>query len=153
MGWKVLGYARRFKAEMLTAVEALMRRLKLTVNTEKTHLPRQSLTLLHYYWRAFMQQEHPQVKKADLASRIADELNITKARAEDAVDAILDEVKLVLSEGEPVILRRFGTFQVRDKRPRLGRNPKTGEEADIPARRVVRFKAGKYFRDAVNDDG
>ena len=100
-----------------------------------------------------MQQEHPRVKKADLASRIADELNITKARAEDAVDAILDEVKLVLSEGEPVILRRFGAFQVRDKRQRLGRNPKTGEEADIPARRVVRFKAGKYFRDAVNDEG
>ena len=93
------------------------------------------------------------MKKADLASRIADELGLTKARAEDAVDAILDEVKLVLSEGEPVILRRFGAFQVRDKRPRLGRNPKTGEEADIPARRVVRFKAGKPFKDAVNDDG
>ena len=93
------------------------------------------------------------MKKADLASRIADELGLTKARAEDAVDAILDEVKQALSEGEPVVLRRFGAFQVRDKHPRLGRNPKTGEEAGIPARRVVRFKAGKYFKDAVNDDG
>lgn len=62
----------------------------------------------------------------------------------------LDEVKRTLSEGESVIVRRFGVFRVRDKNTRLGRNPKTGEEAEIPERRVVRFKPGKHFRNAVN---
>ena len=92
------------------------------------------------------------MKKVDIASRIADELDITKAKAEDAVNTILDEVKQALAEGESVIIRRFGAFQVREKNPRLGRNPKTGEKAEISARRVVQFKSGKPFKDAVNGD-
>ena len=92
------------------------------------------------------------MKKVDIATRIADKIDITKAKAEDAVNTILDEVKQALAEGESVIIRRFGTFQVREKNTRLGRNPKTGEKAEIPARRVVRFKSGKPFRDAVNGD-
>ena len=92
------------------------------------------------------------MKKVDIASRIADKIDITKAKAEDAVNTILDEVKQALAEGESVIIRRFGTFQVREKDPRLGRNPKTGEKAEISARRVVRFKSGKPFKDAVNGD-
>jgi integration host factor alpha subunit len=92
------------------------------------------------------------VKKVDIATRIADELDIPKMKAEDAVNAILDEVKQALAEGESVIIRRFGTFQVREKNTRLGRNPKTGEKAEISARRVVRFKSGKHFKDAVNGD-
>jgi integration host factor alpha subunit len=92
------------------------------------------------------------VKKVDIATRIADKIDITKAKAEDAVNTILDEVKQALAEGESVIIRRFGTFQVREKNTRLGRNPKTGEKAEIPARRVVRFKSGKHFKDAVNGD-
>ena len=92
------------------------------------------------------------MKKADLARRIADELGLTKAKAEEAVDAVLDEVKQVLSEGETLTLRRFGIFRVRGERARPGRNPKTGEGADVPARRAVRFKAGKHFKDAINDD-
>ena len=92
------------------------------------------------------------MKKVDIARRIADEIDITRTKAEDAVNAILDEVKQTLAEGEPVIIRRFGAFQVREKNPRLGRNPKTGEKAEISARRVVRFKPGKPFKDAVNGD-
>jgi integration host factor alpha subunit len=92
------------------------------------------------------------VKKVDIATRIADKIDITKAKAEDAVNTILDEVKQALAEGESVIIRRFGTFQVREKNTRLGRNPKTGEKAEISARRVVRFKSGKHFKDAVNGD-
>ena len=92
------------------------------------------------------------MKKVDIATRIADKIDITKAKAEDAVNTILDEVKQVLAEGESVIIRRFGTFQVREKNTRLGRNPKTGEKAEISARRVVRFKSGKPFKDAVNGD-
>ena len=92
------------------------------------------------------------MKKVDIATRIADKIDITKAKAEDAVNTILDEVKQALAEGESVIIRRFGTFQVREKNTRLGRNPKTGEKAEISARRVVRFKSGKHFKDAVNGD-
>ena len=92
------------------------------------------------------------MRKVEIVNRIADETNITKVKAEQAVDAILDELKDSLCRGEPVVLRRFGTFQVREKHARLGRNPKTGEEANIPARRVVRFKSGKYFKDVVNGD-
>ena len=92
------------------------------------------------------------MKKVDIASRIADKIDITKRQAEDAVNAILDEVKQALAKGESVIIRRFGAFQVREKDARLGRNPKTGEKAEISARRVVRFKSGKHFKDAVNGD-
>ena len=90
------------------------------------------------------------MRKIQIVNRIADETGLTKVKAEEAVDTILEQVKEGLRQGEPVILRRFGSFQVREKRARIGRNPKTGEEADIPARRVVRFKCGKYFREAVN---
>jgi DNA-binding protein HU-beta len=91
------------------------------------------------------------MRKVEIITRIADETGLTKAQAEKAVNAILEEIKDGLQRGEPVILRRFGSFQVRDKRARTGRNPKTGEEAGIPARRVVRFKSGEHFRESVND--
>ena len=92
------------------------------------------------------------MRKVEIVNRIAEETGLTKVKAEEAVDAILEEVKGVLQQGESVILRRFGSFQVREKRARLGRNPKTGEEAGIPARRVVRFKSGKYFKAAVDGE-
>ena len=92
------------------------------------------------------------MKKIDIADRVAAEMAVSKAKAQDAVNAILDEVKQALSEGEPVIIRRFGAFQVRDRSTRPGRNPKTGEEAGIPERRVVRFKPGNHFRNAVNGE-
>lgn len=103
-------------------------------------------TLGHRAWEDRM-------RKIEIVNQIAEETGLTKVKAEEAVDAILEEVKDGLRRGEPVILRRFGSFQVREKRARVGRNPKTGEEAGIPARRVVRFKSGKYFKDAVNGKG
>ena len=92
------------------------------------------------------------MKRIEIADRVAAEMDITKAKAQEAVGAILDEVKRALSEGESVTIRRLGSFQVRDKSTRLGRNPKTGEEAEIPKRRVVRFKPGNHFRNAVNGE-
>ncbi|GIX47928.1 MAG: transcriptional regulator [Candidatus Tectimicrobiota bacterium] len=92
------------------------------------------------------------MRKSEIVSRIAEATGLTKVKAEEAVDAILEQVKEELRRGEPVILRRFGSFEVRQKRARVGRNPRTGEEAAIPARRVVRFKSGKHFRDAVNTE-
>ena len=92
------------------------------------------------------------MRKVEIVTRIASETGLTKVKAEEAVDAVLEELKASLCRGESVILRRFGSFQVREKRARLGRNPKTGQEADIPARRVVRFKSGKHFRESVDSD-
>ena len=91
------------------------------------------------------------MRKVEIINRIADETGLTRVQAEKAVNAILEEIKDGLQRGEPVILRRFGSFQVRDKRARTGRNPKTGEEAGIPARRVVRFKSGEHLRELVNN--
>ena len=88
-------------------------------------------------------------RQMELVQRIAAELGCTKATAAQALEAILAAVKEALRQGDPVILRRFGTFHVRVKRARVGRNPKTGEAAGIPARRVVRFTAGQTFKPVV----
>ena len=87
--------------------------------------------------------------KAEMVQRIAQELACTTAQAAAAVEAILTTIKASLRQGEPVIVRRFGTWQVRAKRARVGRNPKTGAVAVIAARRVVRFTAGQPFKQAV----
>ena len=64
--------------------------------------------------------------------------------------AIRDFFDTLLEQGDAVILRGFGSFHVRDKHARIGRNPKTGQEAAIPPRRVVRFQSGKFLKHAVN---
>jgi nucleoid DNA-binding protein len=89
-------------------------------------------------------------EKAEIVCRIAEATELSQVQAEKAVDAVLYEIKSALQQGDSVILRRFGTFHVRAKRARIGRNPKTGEEATIAARRVVRFKSGNVFKVAVN---
>ena len=90
------------------------------------------------------------MRKAEMIQRIAQDLGCTTAQAEAAVEAILTTIKASLQQGEPVILHRFGTWQVRAKRARIGRNPKTGAAAAIAARRVVRFTAGQPFKQAVD---
>jgi nucleoid DNA-binding protein len=91
------------------------------------------------------------MRKAEIVQRIAQELACTTARAEAAVAAILSTIKASLQQGEPVSLRRFGTWQVHDKQAHVGRNPKTGATAPIAARRVVRFTAGQPFKQAVEE--
>ena len=86
----------------------------------------------------------------DIINLLSDDTGLDKVKAEEAIDAVIDAVKETLARGESVILRRFGSFSVREKNARVGRNPKTGLEAPISARRVVRFKAGKHFKDVVN---
>jgi len=76
---------------------------------------------------------------------------LTAVKVEEVVEAILEAIKASLSAGEPVILWRFGTFEVRQKAARAGRNPKTGAAAAIAARRVVRFRSGQTLKAAVND--
>jgi nucleoid DNA-binding protein len=89
------------------------------------------------------------MKKVEIVQRIAQELGCTTAKAEAAVEAMLAAVQEALRHGEPIILRRFGTFQVRAKRARMGRNPRTGAAAAIPARRVVRFTAAQTLKQVV----
>jgi DNA-binding protein HU-beta len=90
------------------------------------------------------------MSKAEMVRRIADETDLTQVKAQEAVDAIFDEIKRALQQGDAVTLRRSGSFHVRDKQARIGRNPNTGQEAAIPPRRVVRFKSGKSLKHAVN---
>jgi nucleoid DNA-binding protein len=90
------------------------------------------------------------MRKAEIVHRIADATGLTQVKAEEVVDAVFDAIQNALQQGDSVILRRFGTFDVRTKRARVGRNPKTGAEAVIAARRVVRFKSGNLFKHAVN---
>jgi DNA-binding protein HU-beta len=89
------------------------------------------------------------MRKADMVRCIAKEADLTQVKAEEVVDVIFEAIKGALQQGDSVIIRRFGSFQIRDQRARIGRHPKTGQEAEIPARRVVRFKAGNAFKDAV----
>ncbi len=89
------------------------------------------------------------MRKADMVRRMAEELGCTLAQVDEAVEAILATIKHTLQQGEPVILRRFGTWQVRVKRARVGRNPRTGATAAIAARRVVRFTAAQTLKQVV----
>jgi len=88
--------------------------------------------------------------KIDIINRVAEQTGLARQDSDTAVETIIALVKNALANDDPVILRRFGSFQTRAKNPRIGRNPKTGEEAEISARKVVRFKAGKHFKQAVN---
>ncbi|HLS05966.1 MAG TPA: integration host factor subunit alpha [Wenzhouxiangella sp.] len=87
--------------------------------------------------------------KADLASALFDEVGLNKREAKEFVDAWFETIGSTLESGEPVKISGFGNFQLRDKRERPGRNPKTGEEIPISARRVVTFRPGQKLRTRV----
>ncbi|MEH6826065.1 MAG: integration host factor subunit alpha [Motiliproteus sp.] len=87
--------------------------------------------------------------KAEMAERLFDEIGLNKREAKDMVESFFDEIKSRLSENEQVKLSGFGNFDLRDKRERPGRNPKTGEEVPISARRVVTFRPGQKFKEKV----
>lgn len=88
--------------------------------------------------------------KLDIINEVSDKIGLPRNISEKAVESIITLIKDTLKKGEPVILRKFGSFHVKEKSERIGRNPKTGEEATISARRVVRFKSGKYFKQIVD---
>lgn len=87
--------------------------------------------------------------KADFAERLFDELGLNKREAKDLVDLFFEEIKGSLENGEQVKLSGFGKFELRDKNSRPGRNPKTGEEIPITARRVVTFRSGQKLKARV----
>ena len=87
--------------------------------------------------------------KAELAEALFDRLGLNKREAKDMVDGFFDEIRQALERGESVKLSGFGNFQLRDKPTRPGRNPKTGEEIPISARRVVTFRPGQKLKARV----
>jgi len=89
--------------------------------------------------------------KADLAERLFNESGVTKLTAKQIVDLIFEEIRRALEHGEHVKISGFGNFDLRDKHPRPGRNPKTGEEKIISGRRVVTFKAGQKLKTLVQE--
>lgn len=87
--------------------------------------------------------------KADLAEHLFNVLGLNKREAKDIVESFFEEIRTSLEQGEAVKLSGFGNFNLRDKSERPGRNPKTGEEIPITARRVVTFRAGHKLKSRV----
>ncbi|GAB2950017.1 MULTISPECIES: integration host factor subunit alpha [Aquaspirillum] len=89
--------------------------------------------------------------KAELSDLLFDKVGLNKRDAKDMVESFFEEIRLALEEGQSVKLSGFGNFQLRDKPQRPGRNPKTGEEIPITARRVVTFHASQKLKGMVED--
>ena len=90
------------------------------------------------------------MNKTELTDAVAEAAGMTKADASKALDAVLGSVTAALAKGEQISLIGFGTFLVRDRAARTGRNPQTGAEIQIAAAKVPAFKPGKALKDAVN---
>jgi integration host factor subunit alpha len=87
--------------------------------------------------------------KAEMAERLFEDLGLNKREAKELVEAFFEEVRMSLEAGQQVKLSGFGNFDLRDKNQRPGRNPKTGEEIPITARRVVTFRPGQKLKARV----
>lgn len=87
--------------------------------------------------------------KADMAEYLFEELGLNKREAKDMVELFFEEIRVALERGEQVKLSGFGNFNLSDKKQRPGRNPKTGEEIPITARRVVTFRPGHKLKSRV----
>ncbi|MEE9358810.1 integration host factor subunit alpha [Candidatus Vondammii sp. HM_W22] len=87
--------------------------------------------------------------KAEMAERLFDELGLNKREAKEMVEMFFEEIRLALEKGSQVKLSGFGNFDLREKKQRPGRNPKTGEEIPISARRVVTFRPGQKLKARV----
>jgi DNA-binding protein HU-beta len=90
------------------------------------------------------------MNKAELIDAVSGQTGLAKADATKAVDAVFDSITAALKSGDTVSLLGFGTFVVKGRAARSGRNPRTGETIEIPASKVPGFKAGKALKDAVN---
>ena len=91
------------------------------------------------------------MNKSELITAMAEHSDLTKADAGRALDALISTVEKTLKEGGTIALVGFGTFDVRDRAERAGRNPQTGAAITIAATKVPSFKAGKTLKDAVNE--
>ena len=88
--------------------------------------------------------------KAELVEEIAKSVELSKKDAERIVNTVFDCIIEALHNGEKIELRGFGSFRLRERKARIGRNPKTGETAHVPTKRVPYFKAGKELKELIN---
>jgi len=88
--------------------------------------------------------------KADIVENIYEKIGFSKKESAEIVDLVFDLIKETLENGEKIKISGFGNFMVREKRPRKGRNPQTGEEIQISARKVLTFKPSQVLRKALN---
>ncbi|MBB5349069.1 integration host factor subunit alpha [Desulfoprunum benzoelyticum] len=88
--------------------------------------------------------------RRELAEAIAERLGFSQSNCADIVDCVFDSMKKTLLEGEPIKIVHFGTFSVRSKSPRNGRNPRTGEAITIKKRRTVGFRPSRQLREEIN---
>lgn len=90
------------------------------------------------------------VTRADLAEAVYREIGLSRTESSELVESVIDHISDALLRGESVKLAGFGTFSLRDKKQRIGRNPKTGEAVPITPRRVLVFKASQVMRERVD---
>lgn len=88
--------------------------------------------------------------KADLVAVLADELEVSRKKAEAALNSVLEAVAAELQKGEKVVISGFGTFEVRTRVARSGRNPRTGETITVPEQKTPAFRAGKQLKERVD---
>lgn len=98
-------------------------------------------------------QERRTMTKADIVESVYEKVGgYSKKEAAEIVEAVFDQIKKTLEDGEKIKLSGFGNFVVRDKNQRVGRNPQTGEEITISARRVLTFKPSQVLKSALNGE-
>ncbi len=90
--------------------------------------------------------------KADLIEEVSRVVEMTRKDSEVIVEAIFDSVVRSLRNGDKIEIRGFGSFRTRERRPRVGRNPKTGARVEVPAKRIPYFKPSKELKDLVNEE-
>ena len=88
--------------------------------------------------------------KADLVEEVAKATDLTKKQAEVIVESVFDGIIASLRAGQKIELRGFGSFRLRKREPRKGRNPKTGDKVDVPPKKVPYFKPGKELKELIN---
>ncbi len=89
------------------------------------------------------------ITRADLVDQVASQANLTRIQADECIRTVLDAIVDSLHRGEKVELRGFGSFRIRERGSRLGRNPKTGESVKVPAKRIPYFKPGKELKESL----
>lgn len=88
--------------------------------------------------------------KADIVDEVAGKVDLTKKQAEGIVNSVFESIVQSLQSGEKIELRGFGSFRIRSRKPRIGRNPKTGEKVQVPSKKIPYFKPGKELKDLIN---
>ena len=90
--------------------------------------------------------------KAELVEKVAESTELTKKHAELIVNTVFDSIVESLKDGEKIELRGFGSFRIRHRGPRIGRNPKTGATVEVPPKRIPYFKPGKELKELLNKE-